>query len=407
MSYQYYAMDFGEILWLLVVLSLWVLSIICCIKRYEKISTIERAEMISRDKLVNNKNDVPQSSSANVNLTSSVNVSKVNSTSNLIGAGTPNSMMKQSSQFDVGNITSNTNVISTHTTSSNKTNKPKDLNSNCIPNTSTSRGLYNDSKFTKPHSNNLKNVIVIDETYNNSNNMNNVIRNPKYRYEIVSYTKSNHHHQLPHQHAKHNRNLINNNQHQQHNKLKHNKITPSNQAVVINPNKQNNCYLIRNNFSISNTNKLLDNQKPLIKSSSEPALHEDFMLLNIQSTNASVNVEKHARASSIDVASNRLLIKSTSNYSEHFCGANRMADAANLSVKRIPRIPAQQDSNYLIDPNRIPKIIRKSLLDLHKKSVLNLSQHNSSNNITNNNNRSNVFTQQRHKNEIKMNINKN
>ena len=45
LSYSYYAMDFNEVLLLALVLALWVLSVVFFLRKYEKIVTIERAEL--------------------------------------------------------------------------------------------------------------------------------------------------------------------------------------------------------------------------------------------------------------------------------------------------------------------------------------------------------------------------
>ena len=58
-------MSIPEILVLLFILLLWVLSIVCFIKRYEKISTIERADMPSFNKKANT-NDISSSSSSSI-----------------------------------------------------------------------------------------------------------------------------------------------------------------------------------------------------------------------------------------------------------------------------------------------------------------------------------------------------
>lgn len=282
MSYQYYAMDFGEILWLLLVLSLWILSIVCCIKRYEKISTIERADMISRDKVINK--ELSASTSANnqtSNLNSTNNLKVVNSNTNLASH----------------------KAVSIHDQLNSKHIKLKD--NGYIPNNNNNSNKYNYKQF--------KNVLVIDETNNTK---------PK--------TK------------------------------KVNKLSKQNSSITTKT-----------------------------KSNSEPALTN---LLKTQATNLS-----NTRSISIDNYTNRFLIKSTSSLLYDY----------NVQVtKRVSIISNHQpDMNHLIDPRRIPRIIRKSLLDLHKKSMLNVSHHNSSGNNLDTN-VSSVFTQQRHKNEIKMRVNK-
>jgi hypothetical protein len=68
---MYYAMSIPELLMLAFIIFLWILSIVYFIKRYEKISTIERADMHSF-----NKNKKQLNSAANASINASVVVSE-------------------------------------------------------------------------------------------------------------------------------------------------------------------------------------------------------------------------------------------------------------------------------------------------------------------------------------------
>ena len=83
MSYQYYVMDFTEILWLSVVFGLWILSAVCCYKRCKKITTIERAEVMLRDKSTK-LNESTSNTNNNININNNTNNSNSNSNNNII-----------------------------------------------------------------------------------------------------------------------------------------------------------------------------------------------------------------------------------------------------------------------------------------------------------------------------------
>jgi hypothetical protein len=162
MSYQYYVMDIGEIFWLLLVLSLWALSIVCCIKRYEKISTIERADIVPRKIAVGN--ELSTSSSTNNN---NIAIQPTISDYNSIKASTTNSLVDQ--------------------------NRSKELSTNGhIPNISTTNSKVSFGDNSKQS--NVKNLLIIDETLSSpsstSNTFNSVIRSQKIRNEVIAFTKA-------------------------------------------------------------------------------------------------------------------------------------------------------------------------------------------------------------------------
>jgi len=110
--------------------------------------------------------------------------------------------------------------------------------------------------------------------------------------------------------------------------------------------------------------------------------------------------------------------------------ANTMVESLNEYFIEVPRLVSpskiktvpKRDSD-LLNPNMIPALVRRSLMDLHKKSMTNVSgvyktsagavssvssgsnkRHNVS---SSNNSKSNVFTQQRSSVEMRINVNRN
>jgi hypothetical protein len=81
---MYYVMSIPELLVLSFVIFLWILSIIYCIKRYEKISTIERADMHTYNKIkrLNTTNNTTSNSNSVTHGMANANGSTQNLTNN-------------------------------------------------------------------------------------------------------------------------------------------------------------------------------------------------------------------------------------------------------------------------------------------------------------------------------------
>lgn len=103
----YYAMSVPEIFVLLFVIFLWVLSIFCCFKRYEKsLSTIERADMPStyKQNLIANPNS---SSSAESSTSSDDSANKIT----INADNTTNSNTNNITISNATNMTESTNTL--------------------------------------------------------------------------------------------------------------------------------------------------------------------------------------------------------------------------------------------------------------------------------------------------------
>lgn len=329
--YEYYVMSIGEIMVLLFIFFLWVLSIYYCFKRYEKISTIERAEIRyekpSRADSINSEskdshvstNYIKSSENSNMQTSlnnSATNIHRVNSTISTLGTIlNDHSKLKKSNMSNYSLFTPNLNSGCTRMKS-----KAVSLEK---------ESLYNSSLVYDRVSPLRQEVYCKDETYMKN-------KNHKYKYCAMPKKKAS--------------------------------IRP----------KDDICLYFR--------------PKPILtRSLSDP-------LFNLSSLHAPSNIS--------------VIIP-------HDIVVNRSQD--------------KEHTPELLNPQLIPRIVRKSLMDLHKKSIYNLSHHHryitlknsktgsgplektgsgplhSPTHImlgktSNKNSRTNVFTQQRNPNEIKMKI---
>lgn len=183
--------------------------------------------------------------------------------------------------------------------------------------------------------------------------------------------------------------------------------------------------------------KRMQHKSSQLKSNSESAL-PDFLTFATASENSSfTNPSTHATittaltsTTTANKPSRTRLIRSASidpninqidklSITSDVIFDQEMSTCSQATLK--PIINPIQDTTHLIDPHQIPRIVRKSLIDLHKKSMLNVSAASQQQNLNNtpsfsgsnnssssnsNGNSNSVYTQQRHKNEIKMKINK-
>ncbi|CAF1028613.1 unnamed protein product [Brachionus calyciflorus] len=319
-----------------------MISIFFCYKRYEKINTIERA-------------DIP-----NFNLIKNPNQSL-------------------DTQTSCHSLSKNINTISSHNlnTGHNCTNSVTNLTCNY----SKSNQSYHElNKSLLCNNLGAGNYYLIDEAKITNNRISRVeMTYQKYKknFNINSYRLCNNY--MPKSVYPSNRPYLG---------LTQFKAIMGQSLSKRNINTDSQSYL---NFSKNSTESSL-----LQKSNSEPVLKELF---------------KHSltKSKSID---NEIKVDLTKSPNE--C-------KAKLSDKRLRLIYNNNiksfNDNNLLDPHLIPKVIQKSLIDLHKRSVWNLthkvdkSKSNSKNalNFLNSNKlnflNSNVFTQMKSKNEIKMKVN--
>ena len=362
---MYYVMNIPEICVLLFILFLWVLSIFCCIKRYEKIRTIERADMPRINKQTESiKNETFGSNSSldrrnaltksNTNLIyDNKSLNKTTSNVNIIGnvladkascckqTRMTNSSLINLKQFQHNNNNNNNNyknaTFSQHS----------DLESRKLIMTYSPTGLTARSSVEP----NMKNSIILYEPKTNTYKQSVYLRNETTRPEKtkkMAYFSLN--------------------------------------------------FLNYSNGCLNTT----DEMKQRLQSTSEPLLFDES---NYESnlfmpTAIAEMPESHAETTSSTQLNKRT--RSKRGYHKLSCRKRGLHDSS------------------LLNPERIPRLIRKSLLDLHQKSILNLANQRTNStgdylakpyrtnkaarlNAANECN-SRVFTQQRNPYETKMKI---
>lgn len=359
---MYYVMSIPEVLVLLFVLLLWMISIFFCYKRYEKINTIERADMPN----MNLKNANQSMETQSYHSLSKNNVS--NSGQNINQAVYPYSV-KENHSFNETNdaFAANNSIFGNFLEKCNEPNYPS---------------LY-----------------FIDETNANAS-----------RIELISYQKCQ-------KYRKYHQNFNIYSAHQQGPRVVTRPYLSFSQfrAVMgqsLNYKNTESQALMNNSKSDNSKNKL-----NMSKSSSEPVLKE----LLIES-----RIEKLASK-----LPNGYLTKSNSICNENLFKSKHNNARCKLSDKRSRLMYNNKSLNddNLIDPQKIPRVIQKSLIDLHKRSMWNLSHKPQINEKTksqsknalnflhlksknkeinsSHQNVSRVITQMKNGNEIKMKINDN
>jgi hypothetical protein len=430
---MYYVMSVPELMVLFLVLSLWLLSIFFCFKRYEKISTIERADLPQLSKqIVNTSNNqtslMPSTTSAskmNATKSSSDNLSAMNwleynkysaannsDTRTMIISRAISANLLNSSSLAALNNTNNPNGVVTNAAAAGKNQLVVKMNSiNETPMLELSNGdefqkatLVNKPERLKSNTSNFlirqnalsfapydKNLIVFDRD--------NRVNAANYGYGVVTYEKTrvNHHHILKNQFniASYNthslsskQSNLNQYQFEEENpslKLKQmqkSKFKQISQQEILNENpsnsisdKQSSQYFL----SINSETMPVQYESSLLKSSSEPAFKE---LINQQQLSPTSYIEDNELLSSKSIDDdNHFAQCSYQDYKSPNCVQNyqilkKENDFSQLgqTTKLANRMFIIKKRDSLLDPSLIPKVIRKSLLDLHKKSVSNLSQ---------------------------------
>jgi hypothetical protein len=322
---MYYVMNLPEWLILIFIIFLWIISILFCIKRFEKISTIERTSYNNQHK------------------------SKLNT------GVSPSRLYQTLSNFNINN---NQNTFTTMN------------NNNYFSSTFSIDELINKPK---QKSSLITNDFSKDKICNNEtemfSNFNEFSSNSKYKSiftqhrSTIMYRPTS----MP--------NLSNISQ----SNLKNNKVYRN---LNLNMNKSTN-NLNKNNFYSTND---ID---PLITTST---LSINDLKLKYRNSEFKVNIRITPQSNN-----NKNIFQNYTTKKQH----QKLSNQQYNEMHNQSRINSKNDHHNsrktsvsnrieLLDPNKIPKFIQKSFIDLHKKSMLNLAQKNS---ITNENN---FFQQQRH-----------
>lgn len=331
--YEYYVMSVGEIMVLLFIFFLWVLSIYYCFKRYEKISTIERADI---------RYEKPSRA------TSIKSESKCSHMST-----------------NIFKSSENLNIQTSLNDSFTKIHKAKS-------NISILGNIWNDpSKLKKSK---MSNYSLFTPNYNSGSTI--------IKSKAVSLEKDNLHYYA----------------------LKYDRVSPLRQEFYckdethLKNKKYKYCLMPKRKFNSEKVTSIRPKDDICLHFYPKPIL---------------------ARSSS-DPIVNRPSLHTPSNVS--------IVIPQDIVVNRSQD---KEQPSELLNPQLIPRIVRKSLMDLHKKSIHNLSHHHRYNALTNSKTGSgplektssglldqinilgktsskklqtNVFTQQRNPNEIKMKI---
>ena len=404
---MYYVMSIPEILTLLFILLLWILSIICFYKRYERLTTIERADIPNFKK--QNANNASVGSTLSLNQKNKINSLNANLVNNNFGASSANSNNKLAAvNYESTKVNTNYSLINL-----NGINQSKDMNlveSTTLNNldmvfSSSSRGNEKNSLEgfkTKYKQNcillrqnalsyvpNYKNILVIDEVKNQEKNI--------FKSEILGSDQfSRYYYKKPN---RLNQRFFSNPKYSSMHQA--NLLSPFyNHSVEKYPGKIFSQTLLN---AFSSSNKLI-NENRIPKSNSEPVFQE---LVNTFSSKVYLATEKEPLLRTTSIGDNRDLkeenFKTTKNYS------TQKSARPTESNKYYPH------ETNLLNPELIPKAIRKSLIDLHKKSIWNLShrpqnasgaqlQNNTSLNINPIVTNATVSTQPRNRSEVKMKV---
>ncbi len=343
---EYYTHSTGEIFLLLFIFSLWFTSVYFWFKRYKKITTIERADMPRYEKQC----DMDASKSTTHASNSSLNLKT--------RANNPSS----------DNLQFNSSFNNNNNYTPNLANSKMSNYSMCTTlNTSNIRQLnHSPSRLSQ-----LRAAASLDKTSSRT-----------------SLYKHNHQHNAIYY-------LKNETCQQSNSRLK--TLRP---RLIKNLRKTN--VISYSNFDVSNllfnsVRSANPSRATLTKTVSEPLI--DCTNLN--------DLSNEVGQAKIDA---NTLVESSN---EYFIEVPRMVSPSK--IKTVPK----RDSD-LLNPNMIPALVRRSLMDLHKKSMTNVSgvyktsagavscgsnkRHNVS---SSNNSKSNVFTQQRRSDEMRINVNRN
>ena len=113
---MYYAMSVLEILILLFILSLWLLSVMCFIKRFEKLSTIKRGHWHAHDSNINRGSSIHSHSSIDINAVAHKKASHcVTSTTNNLNY-VNNHHLKNKQSLDEASLNLNSSINSSENT---------------------------------------------------------------------------------------------------------------------------------------------------------------------------------------------------------------------------------------------------------------------------------------------------
>jgi hypothetical protein len=131
--------------------------------------------------------------------------------------------------------------------------------------------------------------------------------------------------------------------------------------------------------------KCIQQKSKQLRSNSESALQNLLSQASVNENNSFVTAAAPTNTTNVGItkptAPNRLFRSASSdalnkdkmplafNLFDHF----DQATISCLNNNQAPAVFQRQETNHLIDPNQIPHIVRKSLIDLHRKSMLNVS----------------------------------
>lgn len=359
---MYYVMSIPEVLVLLFVLVLWMISIFFCYKRYEKINTIERADMPNMS--LKNANQSMETQSCH-------------------------SLSKNNVTNSCQNITPAAYTCSLR--ENNSFNEPSDA-------FGTNNSIFcNNYLFEKQHEPNCPSLYFIDETNARTS-----------RIELISYQKYQ-------KYRKYHQNFNIYTSQQQAPRLISRPYLSQFRALMGQSLSRKN--LESQGYLTNSKSDMSKQELRMLKSSSEPALKE--LLIEPKKATVTANL----------VHSN--LIKSNSICNDDEVNQDEIKSKLADKRSRLLYNNKSLNDNNLIDPHKIPKVIQKSLIDLHKKSMWNLAHRPQASEKTSTqsknplnflhlhskskskeinssqNNLSRVITQMKNGNEIKMKINDN
>jgi hypothetical protein len=411
---MYYVMSIPELMVLFLVLSLWLLSIFCCFKRYEKISTIERADLPQFSKQIVNSNNqslLPSASVSKINAkTSSDNLSNMNWLEyNKYSTNNSDTRTMIISRAISANLLNSNGLAALNSSNSQNVKKQLVVKMNSInekPMLELNNGEEFQKAIIKPEriKSNTSNFLIRQNALSFTPNDKNLIVfdandkvNTKYGYGVVTYekTKVNHHRILKNQFkiasfntdsmsSKSNLNqyytLDEENPSLKLKQMQKSKFKQISQQEMLNENlivdEPSSQYFL----SINSKTLPVQYESSLLKSSSEPTFKEfanqqlspasyieDIELLSSKS----IDEDNHSAKCSYEEYKSPAFVQ---NYQVYKREGDFAGFGQNLkNDKSSNRLFVIKKRDSLLDPSLIPKVIRKSLLDLHKKSVSNLS----------------------------------
>jgi hypothetical protein len=353
---MYYAMSIPELFVLSFVIALWVLSIVCCVKRYKKISTIERAELplLLKKQTLNHSqtNETPSCTTSKNFNSSTTNLNNLTITTPKL-TNFPHNQTNTIS--NINNKTASKNHLLVVHDDSATTNR----HTTKIHHASNKYDLFAaGDKFIKM--NRIHPHFYSNQSNNSNQNsfsMNSTLSvRQKTNRKTKSQSYNQHKPQLYKQYSIHPQYTID---HLSVSDQSSNQLAQQNRKTSLHAsnvsNNVNSSIQLKSNF-LNSTNTKLDKNylsverswptNGLLKSSSEPTLKD------IENS----KTKKKQRDQYLYVNNEREQILRSS--------------SSELKIKHKRTI---DDDGELINPKLIPKFVRKSLIDLHKKSVWNLA----------------------------------